>query len=47
MKGAANFDKPGEIDLAAFLAGNDVLLISENIPKAHQVIVKAYQDKLI
>ena len=42
MKGAANFDKPGEIDLAAFLAGNDVLLISENIPKAHQVIVKAY-----
>ena len=24
MKGAANFEKPGEIDLAAFLAGNDV-----------------------
>lgn len=47
MKGAANFEKPGEIDLAAFLAGNDVLLISENIPKAHLLIVKAYQDKVI
>ena len=26
MKGAADFDESGEIDLAAFLAGNDVLL---------------------
>ena len=34
MKGAANFKEPGDIDLAAFEAGNDVLLISENIPKA-------------
>ena len=33
MKGAADFNEPGEIDLAAFLAGNDVLLISEDIPK--------------
>jgi len=41
MKGASNFKKPGEIDLAAFLAGNDVLLISESIPKAHQLIVEA------
>lgn len=44
MKGAANFKKPGEIDLAAFLAGNDVLLISESIPKAHQIIMNAYND---
>ena len=43
MKGATNFKKPGEIDLAAFLAGNDVLLISESVPKAHQLIVKAYK----
>jgi beta-N-acetylhexosaminidase len=28
MKGASDFKEPGEIDLAAFLAGNDVLLIS-------------------
>ena len=34
MKGAADFQEPGAIDLAAFEAGNDVLLISENIPKS-------------
>ena len=34
MKGASNFSKPGDIDLAAFKAGNDVLLISEDIPTA-------------
>ena len=44
MKGASNFKKPGEIDLAAFLAGNDVLLISESIPKAQQLIMKAFYD---
>ena len=44
MKGASNFKEPGEIDLAAFLAGNDVLLISESIPKAQQLIMKAFND---
>ncbi|MDG1329348.1 MAG: glycoside hydrolase family 3 N-terminal domain-containing protein [Flavobacteriaceae bacterium] len=44
MKGASNFKKPGEIDLAAFLAGNDVLLISESIPEAQQLIMKAFND---
>jgi len=34
MKGASDFKKPGEIELAAFLAGNDILLISEDVPKA-------------
>jgi len=29
MKGAANFAKPGEIDLHAFMAGNDILLFPE------------------
>ena len=47
MKGASNFKKPGEIDLAAFLAGNDVLLISEDIPKAHEMFVNAYREELI
>ncbi|QIE58366.1 serine hydrolase [Rasiella rasia] len=47
MKGASNFKEPGEIDLAAFLAGNDVLLISENIPKAHNLMVKAFRDGII
>ncbi len=41
MKGASNFSKPGEIDLAAFKAGNDVLLISEDIPKAIDIIKNA------
>lgn len=47
MKGASNFKKPGEIDLAAFLAGNDVLLISESIPKAHQLIIEAFRKGVI
>ncbi|WP_031427676.1 glycoside hydrolase family 3 N-terminal domain-containing protein [Flavimarina sp. Hel_I_48] len=44
MKGAANYDSPGEIDLAAFQAGNDILLISEDIPKAVQKIKDAYNE---
>lgn len=47
MKGAANFDQPGAIDLAAFLAGNDILLISEDVPKAHQLLVKAYREGVV
>ncbi|TXK73495.1 glycoside hydrolase family 3 N-terminal domain-containing protein [Mesonia sp. K4-1] len=46
MRGVADFDEPGEIDLAAFLAGNDILLISEDIPKAHEKIVAAYQENI-
>ena len=42
MKGASNFKEPGAIDLEAFKAGNDILLISENIPKAIQKIEEAY-----
>lgn len=34
MKGASNFKSPGEIDLEAFLAGNDILLFPENVPVA-------------
>ena len=39
MKGAANFKNPGDIDLAAFKAGNDILLISEDVPKAAAKII--------
>ena len=42
MKGASNYDAPGEIDLAAFNAGNDILLMSENVPKAIAKIEDAY-----
>jgi len=47
MRGVADFDEPGEIDLAAFLAGNDILLISEDIPKAHEKLVAAYRENII
>lgn len=40
MKGASNFKEPGDIDVAAFEAGNDILLISENIPKGIEKISK-------
>ena len=43
MKGAANFKEPGDIDLAAFQAGNDILLISEDVPSASAKIIKALE----
>ncbi|WP_442954707.1 glycoside hydrolase family 3 N-terminal domain-containing protein [Paucihalobacter sp.] len=46
MKGASNFSAPGDIDLAAFLAGNDVLLISENVKLAVTKIAEALNNKL-
>ena len=47
MKGIANFKDPGDIELAAFLAGNDVLLGSEDVPKASALIIQAYQSGTI
>lgn len=46
MKGASNFSAPGDIDLAAFMAGNDVLLISENVKLAVTKITDALNNKL-
>lgn len=34
MKGVSDFFKPGELDLKAFQAGNDILLFPENVPAA-------------
>jgi len=42
MKGASDFSKPGDVDLAAFKAGNDILLISESIAKGVQKIKESY-----
>ena len=42
MKGASDFTTPGDIDLEAFMAGNDVLLFSEDVPTAINKIVAAY-----
>jgi beta-glucosidase-like glycosyl hydrolase/CubicO group peptidase (beta-lactamase class C family) len=47
MKGASNFKKPGDIDLEAFLAGNDILLFAENVPLAVEKISSGYRDGLI
>ncbi len=54
MKGVSTYraidsiqPKPGEIDLLAFLAGNDILLCSENAPMAIEKIRIAYQNNSI
>jgi len=47
MKAAKNFRDPGQIDLEAFLAGNDILLCAENVPIAKEKICVAYQDSII
>src|SRR5690606_35283726 len=47
MKGVANYSSPGDVDLAAFMAGNDVLLIPEDVPKAVSKIVEAYTNGTI
>lgn len=44
MKGVAKFYDPGIVDLKALLAGNDVLLFSENVPKAIEEINKAVAE---
>ena len=41
MKGAANYATSAEIDLAAIQAGNDLLLIPQNVPATVNLIKKA------
>jgi beta-N-acetylhexosaminidase len=41
------FSKGGEIDLMAFLAGNDVLLMSEDPEKGIDRIIEAFEDQKI
>jgi beta-N-acetylhexosaminidase len=45
MKGVSSQFKPGEVDVRALLAGNDVLLYAENVPLAIKKITKAINDK--
>jgi len=47
MKAASNHLKPGDIDLEAFLAGNDILLCAEDVPRAYEKICGAIQDSVI
>ncbi|MCI2228760.1 glycoside hydrolase family 3 C-terminal domain-containing protein [Polaribacter sp. MSW13] len=45
MKGAANYKETGAIDLAAFMAGNDILVLTEDASKGISKIMEAYQKK--
>lgn len=47
MKGVSQNHAPGEIEVKALLAGNDILLFPENLEKAISSIKKALSDKLI
>jgi beta-N-acetylhexosaminidase len=44
MSGVAAHFKPGELEVKAFLAGNDVLLFSQDVPTAFQAIKSAIAD---
>ncbi|WP_159800423.1 glycoside hydrolase family 3 N-terminal domain-containing protein [Flavobacterium sp. MK4S-17] len=47
MKGASSYMQPGDIDLEAFLAGNDVLLFAENVPVAIEKFRQAFVDNVL
>lgn len=44
MKGVSSYVKPGEVELAALLAGNDVLVFSQDVPKAKVLILQAIAE---
>ncbi|WP_189358463.1 glycoside hydrolase family 3 N-terminal domain-containing protein [Algibacter mikhailovii] len=44
MKGASDFSETGAIDLAAFMAGNDVMLMSEDVGLGISKITNAYNN---
>jgi beta-N-acetylhexosaminidase len=47
MKGVSKYYEPGFLELEAFLAGNDVLMFSENVPKAFELIKDAILKGLV
>ena len=47
MKGVSEYSKDQNIDLMAFLAGHDILIISNDIPKGISSILSAYKKGLI
>lgn len=44
MKGVAKYYAPGEVDLRAFMAGNDVLLFSQDVPTGIAKIKEAIRN---
>lgn len=47
MKGAANYASSSEIDLAAFLAGNDILLIPQQVPATINLMKKSLETGIL
>ncbi|GBL34490.1 beta-hexosaminidase [Filimonas sp.] len=47
MDGIAKYYSPGEIDLKAFAAGNDVLLFSQDVPTGVEKIRQAIADGIV
>lgn len=47
MKGVSSYFESGELEVAALLAGNDVLLFPEDIPAAFTVIKRAISDSIL
>ena len=47
MKGVSKFFAPGEVDLKALLAGNDVLLFPKDVPTAISKIKEAIQNEIL
>nr|WP_297784067.1 glycoside hydrolase family 3 N-terminal domain-containing protein [uncultured Allomuricauda sp.] len=47
MKAVSEFAPEGKVELEAFLAGNDLLLMPENVLKAKETFVEAYNSGVI
>lgn len=47
MKGVTSYHKSGEIEVKAFLAGNDILLLPQNVEKAVAAMKTAVENKII
>ncbi|WP_037321666.1 glycoside hydrolase family 3 N-terminal domain-containing protein [Salegentibacter sp. Hel_I_6] len=47
MKGLTNNAQPGDAELRAFLAGNDMLLMPEKVEVASEVLINAFKNNII
>jgi beta-N-acetylhexosaminidase len=47
MQGVTNYHQPGDIELKAFLAGNDILLLPLDVPKAIKKIRETIESGLV
>lgn len=47
MRGVSDHFKPGDLEVQSFLAGNDILLLPENVPAAIEAIKRAIRNGII